>query len=141
MPAADPEPAWRAVPDEVDLDTVCAFRYERVIANDATVRIGGTVLDIPRQASGRSLAGTKVEVRLRLDGRIVVADGPRVLLDVETDLDPSRLRDLERDRFSLKDAIGVTRREAPGYPPGASHPWRRATPGSELEAIQRRERD
>lgn len=137
---ADPEPAWRAVPDEVDLDAVCAFRYERIVANDATVRIGGTVLDLPRQRGGRSLAGRSVEVRLELDGRIVVADGPRVLLVAATDLDPGRLRDLERARFSLTGDLSAARREAPGYPPRQDHPWRRVTPGSKLEATIKAER-
>lgn len=140
VPAADPEPAWRAVPDEVDLDAVCAFRYERVIANDATVRIGGSVLDIPRQRGGRSLAGKRVEVRLQLDGRLVVADGPRVLLRAETDLDPGRLRDLEKTRFSLTGIVPAIGREAPGYPPRQGHPWGRVTPGSKLEATIRAER-
>jgi transposase len=139
VPAADPMPAWRPVPEGLDLDAVCAFRYERIVANDATVRIGGTVLDIPRQPGGRSLAGRRVEVRLQLDGRLVVADGPRVLLDAETSMDPGRLRDLEKSRFSLKGAIPVPPREAPGYPPPEGHPWRRPTPGSELEAIRRKE--
>lgn len=137
---ADPVPAWRPVPDGVDLDAVCAFRYERVVANDATVRIGGTVLDLPRQPGGRSLAGKHVEVRLELDGRIVVADGPRTLLTAETDLDPGHLRDLERARFSLRDHTPARRPEAPGYPPRHDHPWRRVAPGSKLEATIETER-
>lgn len=140
VPAADPAPAWRAVPDELDLDAVCAFRYERVIANDATVRIGGSVLDIPRQRGGRSLAGKRVEVRLELDGRLVVADGPRVLLRAETDIDPGRLRDLEKARFSLRGAVRDPQPDAPGYPPRQDHPWGRVTPGSKLEATIRAER-
>jgi transposase len=140
VPPADPEPAWRPVPEGLDLDALCAFRYERVIANDATVRIGGTVLDIPRQRGGRSLAGKHVEVRLQLDGRIIVADGPRVLLAAGTDMDPARLRDLEKARFSLTGVIETPRRETPGYPPAEDHPWRRPTPGSRLEAIQTAER-
>ena len=138
--AADPESAWRPITDDIDLDAVCAFRYDRVIANDATVRIGGLVLDLPRQRGGRSLAGKRVEVRLELDGHIVVADGPRVLHRVETDIDPGRLRDLERERFSLKDVRTSQIATAPGYPPARDHPWRRATPGSKLEAIRREER-
>lgn len=138
---ADPEPAWREVPEDVDLDAICAFRYERVVANDATVRIGGLVLDLPRPPSGRSLAGRRVEVRLELDGRIVVADGPRILHSTATDLDPGRLRDLERARFSLPEVVGAARHEAPGYPPRGDHPWRRPTPGSKLEATIRAERD
>jgi transposase len=140
VPAADPEPAWRPAPEGLDLDAVCAFRYERVIANDATVRVGGLVLDVPRQPGGRSLAGKRVEVRLQLDGRIIVADGPRVLLAVQGPMDPGRLRDLEAGRSRLPPVAARPPRETPGYPPPKSHPWRRATPGSRLQAIQRAER-
>jgi hypothetical protein len=140
VPAADPEPAWRAVPEGLDLDAVCSFRYERVIANDATVRVGGLVLDVPRQPGGRSLAGRRVEVRLQLDGRIIVADGPRVLLAVAGPMDPGRLRDLEAGRSRLPSDSQRPPRETPGYPPAKSHPWRRPTPGSRLEDIRREER-
>jgi transposase len=136
VPAADPEPAWRPVPPGVDVRAVCAFRYDRVIANDATVRIGSLVLDIPRQADGRSLAGRPVEVRMELDGRLVVADGTRELLVTRAPMDPDRLRDLERARLSLDRPSPAP---APGYPPATDHPWRRATPGSALEAIRRSE--
>lgn len=131
VPAADPEPAWRPVPVGMDLRAVCAFRYDRVVANDATVRIGGLVLDIPRQPGGRSLAGRRVEVRMELDGRLVVADGARELLVTRVPMDPGRLRDLEGARFSLDRASPAP---APGYPPASAHPWRRITPGSALEA-------
>ena len=137
---ADREPAWRPVPEGLDLDAVRAFRYERSVADDATVRIGGVVLDLPRQKGGRSLAGKQLEVRLELDGRLVVADGSRKLLTAETDMDPGRLRDLEKGRSSLKGVLPSGHREAPGHPPSRDHPWRRATPGSKLEAIQRAER-
>lgn len=138
--ARDPEPAWRPPPEGSDLDAICAFRYERVVANDATVRIGGVVLDLPRQKGGRSLAGKRVEVRLELDGRLVVADGSQQLLTTATNMDPGRLRDLERERFSLKGVLTMGPRHAPGYAPSKDHPWRRATPGSRLEAIQQEER-
>lgn len=141
VPAADPRPAWRALPPELDLDAVCAFRYRRVVANDATVRIGGLVLDLPRQPGGRSLAGRAVEVRLELDGRLVVADAGRELLVTAAPMDPGRLRDLERARFSLPRSAPGERRPTPGYPPASGHPWRRLTPGSELEALRRTEQD
>jgi len=124
VPARDPEPAWRAVPDEVDLAAVCAFRYERVIANDATVRIGGLVLDVPRQPNGRSLAGKRVEVRLEPDGRIVVADGKRRLLVTEGPMEPgacvtssrpaSRCRRSPRAHAGRRPAI-LRRRAIPGH--------------------------
>jgi hypothetical protein len=134
VPATDPEPAWRPIPSGLDIGAVCAFRYGRVIANDATVRIGGLVLDIPRQAGGRSLAGRRVEVRLELDGRLVVSDGIRDLLVTEVPMDHERLRDLERAQLRLS---GPSPARTPGYPPAPGHPWRRVTPGSSLEAIRR----
>lgn len=135
VPASDPEPAWRPVPSGLDITTVCAFRYERVVANDATVRIGGLVLDLPRQRGARSLAGRRVEVRMELDGRLVVADGGRELLVTRAPMDPGRLRDLE-------DAVIAVdhRAPAPGYPPRTGHPWRRVTPGSALAALIEEER-
>lgn len=136
VPAADPEPAWRPVPHDVDIAAVCAFRYERVVANDATVRIGGLVLDIPRQPGGRSVAGRRVEVRMELDGRLVVAEGHRELLVTRAPMDPGRLRDLERAGVPFDRPSPAP---APGYPPASGHPWRRATPGSKLEATRRSE--
>ena len=140
VPPADPEPAWRPLPEDLDLKAVCAFRYERVIANDATVRIGGLVLDVPRQPGGRSLPGKRVEVRLELDGRIVVAEGARRLLVTEGPMDPGRLRDLESGRSGLPRASSTERRGTPGYPPGAGHPWSRPGRGARREAIRRQER-
>jgi transposase len=138
VPAADPEPAWRPLPAGLELDRVLAFRYRRVVANDHTVRVGGIVLDLPAAPGGRGYAGRTVEVSLRLDGRLVVADGDRRLLAVRTPLDPARLRGLESAPAMLRQA-SPTLRPVPPYRPAPAHPWRRATPGSRLEAIRREE--
>ncbi len=136
---ADPSPAWRMLPADIDLDAILCFRYRRVVANDHTVRIGGLVLDLPRLPGGRGYARRRVDVRLHLDGRITVCDGERVLLEVSVVLDPARLRSLEAARPALCSAGPSLRREAPGYAPAADHPWRRATPGSKLEATRHQE--
>jgi transposase len=133
---ADPTAAWRPMAAGMALDDVLCFRYRRVVANDATVRIGGMVLDLPRQPGGRSLAGRRVDVRLRLDCRIVVSLVDRQLLVTGPVTDQARLRDLERARFSLPRPGPAAH---PGYPPATSHPWRRATPGSALETTRRQE--
>ena len=135
---ADPEPAWRPLPADVELDAVLAFRYRRVVANDHTIRIGGMVLDLPRLPGGRGYAGHRVEVSLRLDGRLVVSDGERCLLIRRTALDPARLRSLETARPVLH-VPGPSLREAPGYPPKATHPWRRVQPGTTLHAVRQQE--
>jgi len=75
VPAANPEPAWRPLPAELTLDAVCCLRYRRVVARDNTVRAGATILQLPARSGGRSYAGRRVELQLRLDGRLVVAWG------------------------------------------------------------------
>ena len=52
-----------------DLARICAFRWRRVVGNDNTVRVEGAVLQLPATHGGRGLAGRRVEVELRLDGR------------------------------------------------------------------------
>lgn len=131
---ADPHPAWRKVPGEVDLDEVCAFHYRRVVANDHTVRVGGLVLQLPPLSGRRGYAGRQVDGQLRLDGSLHVVLGGHTLLVTYPDLDPARLRSLERARPSLSRPSPAPRPPAPGYPPRADHPWRRVTPGSPLEA-------
>jgi transposase len=65
---------WRRPPR--DLDQILSCRYARVIARDNTVRLGGRWLQIPPGPRGRSYAGSRVELRELLDGRLLVlADG------------------------------------------------------------------
>lgn len=134
---ANAEPAWRPLPADVDLDAVLSFRYRRVVANDHTVRIGGIVLDLPR-VGGRGYAGRRVEVSLRLDGRLVVSDAGRRLLVTRTLLDPARLRSLESARPVLDRAGPATRPVTP-YAHGPDHPWRRVRPGTKLYEVRQQE--
>jgi transposase len=55
-------------PTGVDLETVCAFRYQATVGNDNAVRLGGLIIDIPPGPGGRGYAKAKVEVRQLLDG-------------------------------------------------------------------------
>jgi transposase len=124
VPAAVPEPAWRATPHARELERICAFRYTRTVGNDNTVRLAGAVLQLPASHGGRGLAGRRVELELRLDGRLLVVDRGRTLLAVPAPPDPARLRGIRvADRTGPPVADGV--RERPGYPPAADHPWRR----------------
>ncbi|MBW2002868.1 MAG: ISNCY family transposase [Deltaproteobacteria bacterium] len=62
------QPAWRKVPRNVDIERTISFRYQAVVGNDNTVRLGGMVIDIPEGPGQRGYAKAKVEVRQLLDG-------------------------------------------------------------------------
>ena len=80
VPALDPVPAWRTLPDDVELDRVLVFKYRRKVARDRTVTIGGVVLQLPPGATGAAnYAGRRVEVHVALDGSMVAYDGRRRL--------------------------------------------------------------
>jgi hypothetical protein len=127
---ADPEPAWRPWPDELDLDAVFGFCYPRRAANDATLAWAGTSLALPRRPGGRSWAGRTVTLEERLDGSLWVgADGQHHRLIEAPPVAPVlRARKLER----IVDALPPT--EPPAtvavVPSAASastrpvHPWR-----------------
>jgi transposase len=128
---ADPEPAWRPWPDELDLDAVFGFCYPRRVANDATLAWAGMSLALPRRPDGRSWAGRTVALEERLDGSLWVgADGQHHRLVEAPALAPVlRARKLER----IRDL------QPTPQPPGAAdvmpsaastaarptHPWRR----------------
>jgi hypothetical protein len=59
---------WRRVPKDVDLDRLCSFRYEATVRNDNTVRIGGTIIDVPPGPGRRGYPHARVEADQLLDG-------------------------------------------------------------------------
>ena len=52
----------------LDLAKILSFRYEAVVLNDNTVRLGGLTVDIPPGPRGRSYAKARGDVRQHLDG-------------------------------------------------------------------------
>jgi transposase len=70
---ADSHAAYRPLePDQV-LDDICGFAYERIVANDNTVRLGEHLLQILPGPSRRSYAKARVVVREHLDGQLSVS--------------------------------------------------------------------
>ncbi|HEX9551023.1 MAG TPA: ISNCY family transposase [Candidatus Limnocylindrales bacterium] len=131
VPAADPVPAWRTLPDDVRLERVLVFKYRRKVARDHTISLAGRILQLPRGATGRAnYAGKRVEVHVALDGSIVAYDGERRLAVLAAPPDPVQLRTERRQRVlpSLSPAAATI----PWTPP-RDHPWKRPTPGSKLE--------
>ncbi|MHB8958639.1 MAG: ISNCY family transposase [Candidatus Limnocylindrales bacterium] len=124
VPAADPAPAWRPLPAGTRIERVCCLKYRRVVANDHTVRAGATILQLPPGPGRRGYAGRRVELQLRLDGRMVVWDGERELLAVPAPADPAQLRALEAARGDVGSAA-PSAATASGTIPATDHPWRR----------------
>jgi transposase len=64
---AQPKSLFRK-PTGLDLDAIIAFRYLATVANDNTVKINNTIIQIPPGKAGRGFAKAKVQVRQLLDG-------------------------------------------------------------------------
>jgi transposase len=126
VPPVSEVAAWRPVPAELDLARVCAFRWRRAVGSDSTVRLHGALLQLPPGPGGRSLAGRRVEVELRLDGRLLVLADGRLLAAVPAPPEPRRLRMVRvLDPAAPPPAAGEAR---PGYRPRSDHPWNRPGP-------------
>lgn len=131
VPALDPEPAWRPLPDDVRLDRTLVFKYRRKVAKDHTITLDGRVLQLPRGATGAAnYAGKRVEVHVTLDGSIVAYDGERRLAVTTAPPDPVQLRTTDAPRVA--PSLVPARATLPWIPP-RDHPWKRVTPGSKLE--------
>lgn len=135
VPASDPVPAWRPLPADTRLDRVCCLKYRRVVANDHTVRAGATILQLPPGPGRRGYAGRRVEVQLRLDGRLVVWNGERELLTVPAPADPAQLRALESARLEVGTAA-PSAATGSGTIPAPDHPWRRMPINSRRESTR-----
>jgi hypothetical protein len=131
VPALDPVPAWRALPDDVRLERVLVFKYRRKVAKDHTISLDGRILQLPRGATGAAnYAGKRVEVHIALDGSIVAYDGERRLAVLSAPPDPVQLRASKRQR--VQPSLSPAAATIPWTPP-RDHPWKRLTPGSKLE--------
>lgn len=136
--AREPEIAYRPLPDGLDLDRVCCFKYGRIVASDNTIRFGGRVLQLGPVGARRSLARTRVEVHERLDGSVVVLWRGESVAAVAAPVDASTLRARSGSRIltNLPDpeVSGPLRdRQAPPSEPRDDepkpiHPWRRWRP-------------
>ena len=72
VPAADTTPAWLPWPATLRLDEVFCFKYQRIVDNDNTVRLGERCIDIPAGRARLSFARARVEVHQRFDGTLRV---------------------------------------------------------------------
>ena len=136
VPAADPGPAWRPLPEGLAPEAVFCFHYPRRVARDATVSWADGPLQLPRRRDGRSWAGRSVILQERLDGSLWVGHEQTVYPVRPAPPDPGQLRarhlsgraegkpDLDLGQLTDPDpgAPGRDNRR----PPAADHPWRRS---------------
>ena len=64
---ADPKPAWRPVPEGLDLRTVLCVRHERTVANDNTISLEGVSYQLLPPQGRNHLAHAVVEVQQWFD--------------------------------------------------------------------------
>jgi transposase len=117
--AATDEPSWRALSEGTCVDDVCCFKYVRVVAPDNTVRLGGTVVQLPPRSAHWSWAAQRVEARQHLDGSwsVHTAAGSELVRTAA----PSGTPKLFAQGYVRSPIAGV-----PPLPwrPGPDHPWK-----------------
>ena len=109
------------------------------MARDGSVRAGATILQVPPKPNGRSRAGQRVELHVRLDGHLVVWDGQRELLSTPAPLDAVQLRALGHAR--VETGTKPPNAATATAPPSPAHPWRRVAPGTKLATTIKAERE
>jgi transposase len=102
-PARESQKAWRPLPQGVDVDRICSFRYEATVGNDNAVRLAGMILDIPAGPRRRGYAKARVELRQLLDGRWRVYYKNDLLLETTPPAVQQPLRTLRRNYRAIKD--------------------------------------
>lgn len=135
VPPADPEPAWRSLPEGFSAEAVFCFAYPRRVARDATVSWGTGALALPRRPDGRSWAGCAIVLEERLDGSLWARHEGRCYPLAEAPADPALLRARHLSRLSegqpdLPASPARPTRPEPAqvrrtWHPGPDHPWRR----------------
>jgi hypothetical protein len=134
VPAADPEPAWRAWSSPWPVESVLSFHYPRRTAADDTLSWDGRTLAVPRLAGGGQGRRTVI-VEEHLDGGLWVRDGTahgRLLAAPPSApllraRHRSRLEDLEppvEPRHRARDDHDRAPSAASIWRPAADHPWR-----------------
>lgn len=124
VPPADPTPAYRPLPQGLDVEAVCCLAYTRTVAADNTISFGGRHLQLLPNARRASYARCIVAVREHLDGGLSVTyQGATLAVEPAPPIAPV-LRARPGRRLVLPD-LAVPRKPGSGSgKPGPKHPWR-----------------
>lgn len=129
--AIDAHPAWRALPDDRSIDSICCFKFSRLVAWDNTVSFEGLTLQLPPKVRG-GWANQRVEVRQQLDGSVAVrAPGGQLLARSATPAVPPRLRVGEYTRAPVAGVQPLPRNI------DRTHPWRQWQDGFSKRKMRR----
>jgi transposase len=112
VPPAKPEPIYRPVTPDLDIEGILCFKERRRVAKDNTVEYHGKTLQIFPGSERTTYAGAHVEVQKRLDGRVLVCHKGKILTPGEAPLSPSFLR----HRAENNTTQDIIEPEDQGYP-------------------------
>jgi transposase len=146
VPAQVAGSTYRPLEPGQRLETICCFKYGRVVAADNTVTFGPHRLQLQPGPTRRSYAQARVEVQEHLDGRLAVCYQGQTIHTVPAPLEAPRLRARPRplrpaaqrgadllpgsDEHAGRSGERQDRpqqvQDAPrSGPPAPTHPWRR----------------
>ena len=152
-PAAEPGTAYRPPLSRAQANDAICFSYWRTVASDHTISLFGHAVALPALPVRTSLAGGRVELRHRMDGRLaVVYQGQTVGLLQPAQLGPPRLEEFEPaiQHLSVPAPVPVPlsppvvdgsapKVERTSAKPAATHPWRRGYDPRLLEKKQQQQ--
>ena len=95
VPPRSSESAHVPIDGGTDLDRLFCFKYQRVVANDHTLRFAGRVIQLPRTGERVSYARVRVEVHERLDGSLAVWHGGAQLIALPPPIESPTVRSRE----------------------------------------------
>jgi transposase len=147
-PPTEAGSAYRPVFGRAEANDRIGFTYWRTVTNDHTISLFGhtLLLSVPKRFN---LAGQRVELRHRLDGRLAVFfRGEKLTMLQPAQLGPPKLEQFEPHPSELAgptvdnaksqpSALPAAPKKRKHYKPAADHPWRKAQ-RAEFERKQRR---
>lgn len=126
VPAAQAGSAYRPLPEGLDVEAVCCFKYLRTVGLDNTVTLGPHRLQLLPTPARASYARLRVEVQERLDGSLAVYSQGHCLATIPAPPTAPVLRARSAARPSLPQPRDTENRATTRLvKPAADHPWRR----------------
>ena len=136
---AQPGSAYRPSLTRAEANERICFTYWRTVANDHTISLFGHIITLPKLPVRANLAGRRVELHHRMDGRLAVVYQERVLVLLQpAQLGPPRLEQFEPAPQHLAEpsppapvspqvkSSGSDSQPSRTYSkPEYNHPWRR----------------